>query len=106
MNMNGQHKPTLSPVNGVLHKLDDIMTDGSVAHEPLGPRDKLGAVQSTLPRRETECESEPDFFSYEVVVKEEVVKAPSEKVEELLKIFYLLNLQQNYVQTSSGTVCT
>ena len=82
--MNGQHKPTLSPVNGVLHKLDDIMTDGSVAHEPLGPRDKLGAVQSPLPRWETECESESDFCSDEVVVEKKVVKAFSEKVEELL----------------------
>ena len=79
-----EHKPTLSPVNGVLHKLDDIVADGSVAHEPLGPRDKLGAVQSTLPRRETECESESDFCSDEVVVEKKVVKAFSEKVEELL----------------------
>ena len=75
---------TLSPVDGVLHKLDDVVADGSIAHESLGPRYKLGTVQSALPRWETEGESESDFFPDEVVIEQEVVKAPSEKVEELL----------------------
>ena len=83
MNTSGQLKHTLSAVDCVLHKLDDIVADGPVAQEPLGPRDELCAVQSPLPRWETEGESESDFFSDEVVVEEKVVEASSEKVEEL-----------------------
>ena len=99
---------TLPSIDGGLHESDDVVADGAVAHEALGPRHQLRAVQAALPSRETEREPEPELLQCyvgikklglrsrlqvqhalshlpdEVVVEQEVVQAPREKVEELL----------------------